>query len=295
MDKREKKKTNEIFYYYYFCKICQNEAVSIFSDLFSSSPSSSSISTSNCQSSLTIHHCHSKNTIPSGNMTDIEMLNNRNESLRKSSSLTLQPPMPATPSYFSYIIRPTTPCIFGGEYYDDEQQMNDDDDDEFFLTAGGIVHSCPNIYELSMDNQRKLQSCNHLICFDRQTPLIGDDDQDRNSTIHLNCYDTELNRYSILPRFQPISSSISTDSFSSELELYKERHAIGLSRQYYDNTSSNSSSFLPTTWKSDNYLVFMPFIQQQQSHSPLLNSLDHGKRSRSFDIPIGQLNPSVFA
>ena len=44
---------------------------------------------------------------------------------------------------------------------------------------------------------------------------------------------------------------------NSELELYKERHAIGLSRQYHDNISTYSS-FLPTTWKSDNYLFIMP-------------------------------------
>jgi len=211
-------------------------------------------------------------------MTDIEMLNNRNENMESSSSLSSSPSMPVAQTYFSYLIRPTTPCIFGGEY-----EEEDDDDDEFFLTAGGIVHSCPNIYELSMDNQRKLQSCDHLIYFDHRTSLLNDD-QDENPKNYLNCYDTELDRYSILPRFQPISSSMSTDSFSSEFELYKERHAMGLSRPYYDNTSSNSSSFLPTTWKSDNYLVVMPFIEQQQrTHLSLLNSIDHRKRSRSFN------------
>jgi hypothetical protein len=185
---------------------------------------------------------------------------------------------PPTSSRFSYIIRPSTPCIFGGDYDDD-----DNNDDEFFVTAGGIVHSCPNIYELSIDNHRKLQSCDHLMFLDQQTTLI-DDHNDNNN---LNCYDTELDRYSILPRFQPISSSsISTDSINSELELYRERHAIGFSHQYHDDTSPYSASFLPTTWKSDNYLLFMPFIDP---HSSRLNS----KRSRSYDIPMEETYSSV--
>ena len=104
-----------------------------------------------------------------------------------------------------------------------------------------------------------------------------------NNNKTLNCYDTEFDRYSILPRFQHISSSISSESMNSELELYRERHAIGLSRQYHDNISTYSS-FLPTTWKSDNYLFIMPFINHH--HSSLLNLIDHGKRSRSYDIPI---------
>jgi hypothetical protein len=208
------------------------------------------------------------------------MLNNKTDLIEKSSSSP-----PPTSSRFSYIIRPSTPCIFGREYYDDnDEQMNDD---EFFITAGGIVHSCPNIYELSIDNHRKLQSCDHLMFIDQQTRLINDDNK------NLNSYDTEFDRYSIFPRFQPISSSISTDSMNSELELYKERHAIGLSRQYHDNISTYSS-FLPTTWKSDNYLLFWPFINHHD-HSSLLNSIDHGKRSRSYDIPIGQIYSSIVA
>jgi hypothetical protein len=219
-------------------------------------------------------------------MDNVEMLNNGIDIIEKSSS---PPPPPApTSSRFSYIIRPSTPCIFGREYGDDDEQMNGD---EFFVTAGGIVHSCPNIYELSIDNRRKLQSCDHLMFIDQQTTLIND-----NSNKNLNSYDTEFDRYSILPRFQTISSSISTDSMNSELELYKERHAIGLSRPYHDNLS-NYSSFLPTTWKSDNYLLFMPFIHHHHHHhhSTLLNSIDHGKRSRSYDIPIGQTYSSVVA
>jgi hypothetical protein len=178
---------------------------------------------------------------------------------------------PRSSSRFSYLIRPSTPCIFGREDYDDEQ-MNDDDGDEFFITAGGIVHSCPNIYELSIDNTRKLQSCDHLMFIDQETTLMNNND-------NLNCYDTEFDRYSILPRFQHISSSISTESINSELELYRERHAIGLSRQCHDNISTYSS-FLPTTWKSDNFLFIMPYINQH--HSSLLNLIDHGKRSRSY-------------
>ena len=184
---------------------------------------------------------------------------------------------PRTSSHFSYLIRPSTPCIFGGDY-DEDEQLNDD---EFFVTAGGIVHSCPNIYELSMANHRKLQSCDHLMFLDQQTTFIDDQNND-----HLNCYDTEFDRYSIVPRFQTISAlSISTDSINSELELYRERHAIGLARQYHDDTS-----FLPTTWKSDNYLLFMPCIDP---HLPLLNAIDHGKRSRSYDIPMDQTYSSV--
>ena len=218
------------------------------------------------------------------------MLNNRSDLMEKPLSLS-PPPPPSTSSCFSYIIRPSTPCIFGREYYDDDdEQMNDD---EFFVTAGGIVHSCPNIYELSVDNHRKLQSCDHLLFLDEQTTLLDDDDNNHNH--NLNSYDTEFDRYSILPRFQPISSSMSTDSFNSELELYKERHATGLSRQYHDNGSPYLSSFLPTTWKSDNYLFFMPFIDHHHHHTSLLNSIDHGKRSRSYDIPIGQIDSSVIA
>jgi hypothetical protein len=203
--------------------------------------------------------------IPSATTTNIQILN------------TIEKPPP--PSRFSYIIRPTTPCIFGREDYDDNQ-MNDD---EFFLTAGGIVHSCPNIYELSMDNNRKLQSCDHLMIFDNQTSLMNNNNQT------LNEYDTQLDRYSIVPRFHASSISLSTDSMNSELELYKERHATGLTRQYHDNILTYSS-FLPTTWRSDNYLLFMPFLDH---HSPLLNSIDHGKRSRSYEIPIGQTYSSI--
>ena len=94
--------------------------------------------------------------------TNIEILNNIIE--HQSSS-----PPPRTSSRFSYLIRPSTPCILGREDYDDEEQMNDD---EFFVTAGGIVHSCPNIYELSIDNTRKLQSCDHLMFIDQQTTFI---------------------------------------------------------------------------------------------------------------------------
>jgi len=210
------------------------------------------------------------------------MLNNRIDTIENSSS----PPPPTSSSRFSYIIRPSTPCIFGREDYDDDDDDEQMNDDEFFVTAGGIIHSCPNIYELFIDNHRKLQSCDHLMFIDEQTTLINDDNNN-----NLNCYDTEFDRYSILPRFQPISSSTSTDSINSELELYKERHAIGLSRQYHDNVSTYSS-FLPTTWKSDNYLLIMPFIRH---HSSLLNSIDHGKRSRSYDIPIGQTYSSIVA
>ncbi len=199
------------------------------------------------------------------------MLNNKSDIMEKSS-----PSPPPTSSGFSYIIRPSTPCIFGGDYYEEE------DDDEFFVTAGGIIHSCPNIYELSLNNHRKLQSCDHLMFLDQQTTLMNDHNNN-----HLNCYDTELDRYSIIPRFQSIPSpSNSTDSINSELELYRERHAIGFSHQYHDNASPYSASFLPTTWKSDNYLLFVPFIDPL---SPLLNS----KRSRSYEIPVEETYSSV--
>ncbi|UJR35448.1 hypothetical protein I4U23_028204 [Adineta vaga] len=236
----------------------QNKSVSTsLSSSFSSSSPSTPIS--NCQSYL----------------TNAPMLCNEIDSLEKSS-------IPPSSTHFSYLIRPTTPCIFGQENYNID---NDDDDDEFFLTAGGLVHSCPNIYELSMDNHRKLQSCDHLIYLHHQDTLVN------NSP--LNCYDTELDRYSIVPRFQPIASSISSDSINSELELYKERHAIGLYRQQY-----HDETFLPTTWKSDNYLLFMPFLTSSSSssshhQSSFFNLLDHGKRSRSYDIPIEQPYTSI--
>lgn len=186
---------------------------------------------------------------------------------------------PPAPTRFSYLIRPSTPCVFGGGDDYDEQA----NEDEFFVTAGGIVHSCPNIYELSTEHQRKLQSCDHLIFLNQPTPFL---DHRKDET--LNCYDTEFDRYSILPRFQPCSSiSMSTDSINSELELYRERHAAGLTRQSPDNTS-----FFPTTWKSDNYLRLMPLIDP---NFPLLNAIEHGKRSRSYDIPIEQTYASVVA
>lgn len=173
-----------------------------------------------------------------------------------------------TPTHFSYLIRPITPCIFGTENYDDTIENNIDD--EFFLTAGGIVHSCPNIYELSMENQlkqRKLQSCEHFKYIMKTTTTTTSINK------NLNTYDTKFDRYSIHPRFQPISSTLSIDSINSEIELYRERHANGLT-QKYNHMTSISSSFLPTTWKSDNYLLFMSF------QSSLSN-----KRTRSTDIP----------
>ncbi|CAF0891972.1 unnamed protein product [Rotaria sp. Silwood1] len=199
------------------------------------------------------------------------MLNNNNN----NNSITEK-----SPSRFSYLIRPTTPCIFGTENYDDQLV----DDDEFFITAGGIVHSCPNIYELSIKDEheyRKFQSCNLLMFINKQTTSINN---------HLNTYDTEFNHYSILPRFQPISSSLSTDSINSEIELYKERHAFGLSRKYH-HTMSIHSSFLPKTWKSDNYLLLMPVLRHQFSSS--ISSV-RNKGLRSYNIPIRRTFTSIF-
>ncbi|CAF1474360.1 unnamed protein product [Adineta ricciae] len=232
-------------------RIDQNSRVS--TSLSSSSLSSSPTSTCQC--------C----------LTNDQMLCTNSDSLDKSST-------PPTSTHFSYLVRPTAPCIFGREdYYDEDEHMNDDD--EFFLTAGGIVHSCPNIYELSIVNHRKLQSCDHLIFLNHENTLVNHS--------CLNCYDTELDRYSIVPRFRPIASSISTDSINSELELYKERHAIGLyHQQYHDGT------FLPTTWKSDNYLLFMPVISSSH-RSSFLSSIDHGKRSRSHDTSFEQPYASI--
>ncbi|CAF1174822.1 unnamed protein product [Rotaria sordida] len=214
-------------------------------------------------------------TIPYGTMTTSSpMLNNNNNN--NSSIITEK-----SPSRFSYLIRPTTPCIFGTENYDDKLV----DDDEFFVTAGGIVHSCPNIYELSTKDEyehRILRSCNNLMFINKQTTSMNN---------HLNTYDTEFNRYSILPRFQPIlSSSLSTDSINSEIELYKKRHAFGLSRKY-DNTMSIYSSFLSKTWKSDNYLLFMP-VRHHQFSLPTSNY--RNKRSHSYDIRIRRIFTSTF-
>ena len=200
----------------------------------------------------------------------------------------LEPSSTIPSSHLSYLIRPTAPCVLGTEHY---VEQIEGDDDEFFLTAGGIIHSCPNIYELSMDhsnNNRRLQSCEHLLVSDRRTTSSNDDHHDHDE---LNEYDTHLDRYSVLPRFQPIASSASLDSFNSELELYKERHAIGLSRNHYDDASPNSS-LLPTTWRSDNYLVLMPLIDNEQN-SPFLHLIDQGKRSRSYDVPAGPMCSSV--
>lgn len=180
-------------------------------------------------------------TVTNTSMTDKEILP------RKSSS------------YFSYLIQPTTPCVFGTEFYEEDKSESDD---EFFLTAGGIIHSCPNIYELSIKNQckdRQLQSCEHLFLMIQPTTSIKN---------HLNTYDIEFSRYSIHPRFQPINSLKSIDTINSEIELYHERHACGLARR------SPYSSVLPTVWKSEIYAL-----------SPSTN--DH-KRSYSVDHSIGQ-------
>jgi hypothetical protein len=112
----------------------------------------------------------------------------------------------------------------------------------------------------------QLQSCEHLIFINQHSTSINN---------NLNTYDTKFDHYSIIPRFQPISSSLSTNSINSEIELYKERHANGFS-QKYDNILSTCSSFLPTTWKSDSLSI----------QSSLSTSINSNKRSRSFDIPI---------
>ncbi|CAF0956230.1 unnamed protein product [Rotaria magnacalcarata] len=244
---------------------------------------SSSSSVSNCHSSLTIHRCYLASKTTTTTPTNIKMLNTSTNSIEKSSLYPLLPLRASTQttSRFSYLIRPSTPCIFGRETYDDEP-MNDD---EFFLTAGGIIHSCPNICELFIDDNRKLQSCDHLMLISQQTKLIDNDT--------LNCYDTEVDRYSILPRFQQNSLSTSTDSIDSELKLYKERHATGFSRPFYTDDISIYSSLLPKTWRSDNYLFLMPFIHHQNSSS--VNSIRHEKRSRSYDLPIGPARSSVVA
>ncbi|CAF3750856.1 unnamed protein product [Rotaria socialis] len=201
-------------------------------------------------------------TIPDGTTTSSPMLNKNKNSTREKS-----------PSRLSYLIRPTTPCIFGTESYDDKLV----NEDEFFLTAGGIIHSCPNIYELLINDDyenRQCQSCDHFMFIHEQTTSID---------TRLNTYDTEFNRYSILPRFQPISSSLlSTDSINSEIELYKERHAFGLSRNYQNAVSINSS-LLPKIWKSDNYLLCIPALHRGFS---LSTSIDTNKRSHSNNIPV---------
>ncbi len=196
-------------------------------------------------------------TIPDRRMANTSML--KNTITKKSSPC------------FSYLIQPTTPCVLGTEIYDD----NSENDDEFFVTAGAIVHSCPNIYGLLIENEyRKLQSCDHLMFINKQLTSI---------TNNLNTYNTEFDRYSIRPRFQRISTSLSTDSINSEIELYKERHAIGLYRKS-DNLSFIYSSFLPTKWKSDNYLLFLSVLHHQ---SLLSNSISNNRRSRSYEILIG--------
>ena len=183
-----------------------------------------------------------------------------------------------SPARFSYLIRPLSPCIFGG-------QQSTDDEDEFFLTTGGIIYSCPNIYELAAESEhgdRKVHSCDHLkVLGDAKQPLSTEDD--------LNHYDREFSRYSILPRFQPLlaSSSIvvrSTDSLSSEMEFDQTRHLIGLSQSPRPRTLL-ASSLLPSSWKSDNYLVVLPVVTGQRSN-------DDERRSCSFHLPRGKTTSS---
>ncbi|CAF1569081.1 unnamed protein product [Adineta ricciae] len=160
-------------------------------------------------------------TIPDGTMANALMVNHITD---KSAAC------------FSYVIQPTTPDVFGTNIYDEDQV----DKDEFFLTSGGIVHSCPNIYEISFNNEhRKQQSCEHLM-------PVND---------NLNTYTLEVDRYVIRPRFQPISTFTSTDSLTSEIELYTERHIFGFPSRY--------DVLMPTTWKSDTSLCSSsPFHQQ---------------------------------
>jgi hypothetical protein len=155
-------------------------------------------------------------TIPDGTMANASMVNHITHK---------------SPACFSYVVQPTTPCVLGTAKYEESEN----NDDEFFLTASGVVHSCPNIYETSVENEdRKLQSCDHF------TPDNG----------HLNAYHTELDHYTIRLRFPPTAISASSESLNSEIELYQERHALGFSRK-------QDSPRLSTTWKSDNSLLAM--------------------------------------
>lgn len=255
-------------------------------EVVSFSPSSSSLSlsssgTSNCQSLLTIPDCYSKSRPKD---EDENQLDNNDDTMLNNAVSELQPTiLPISSTHFSYLIRPSTPCIFGQEDYDDNI-----DDDEFFLTAGGIVHSCPNIYELSIENNRKRQSCGDLLLLDPHNTFIHSTSNDD----ELNAYDTELNRYSIVPRFQTMissslscSSSLSTDSMNSELKLKKERHALGLCRQHHND--------IPTNWKSDNHLYVLPIIDHhRRQFTSTFDSIDPTKRSRSHDIPIEPIDLS---
>ena len=212
-------------------------------------------------------------TISENTQTPIETIPNENTFV------------PVSSSHFSYFIRPSTPCILGQEDYDDRI-----DEDEFFLTAGGIVHSCPNIYELSNNDNRKLQSCDHLFYADHSSMISADA---HHINDQLNIYDTGLDRYSIFPRFHTTlssrSSSISHDSMNSDLQLYKIRHATGLSGLYCENLYKNSS-YLPTIWKSENHLL-LPLIDE-----PLISvsqSIDQSKRSRSHGTNIEHVYRSL--
>lgn len=186
-----------------------------------------------------------------------------------------------SPARFSYLIRPLTPCIFGGE------PSTDDDDDEFFLTTGGIIYSCPNIYELAAESEhgdRKVHSCDDL-------KVLGDAKRPMSIEHDLNQYDREFSRYSISPRCQPLlaSSSVlvrSTDSISSEMEFDQTRHLIGLSQSPRPRTLL-ASSLLPSSWKSDNYLVVLPAMTGQRS-----NDDDDERRSSSFHLPLGKTSSS---
>ena len=147
---------------------------------------------------------------------------------------------------FSYLIRPVTPCIF-------DSRLDDHDDDEFFLTTGGIIYSCPNIYELSISSQfdyRKLQSCDHLKPADV-----------RPSIDNLNVYDREFSRYSIAPRFR--TNNISYRSIGSEIEFDENRQLTGLSR-LDSTTKSIYSSRAPISCRSENYLFFLHVVSQSK-------------------------------
>ena len=175
-------------------------------------------------------------------------------------------------SHFSYLIQPITSCILGTENYDDKL-INDDG---FFVTAGGIVHSCPNIYELSRKvkyEDRKFQSCASSMLIDKRRASMKN---------KLSVYDTEFHHYSILPRIQPMPSSLSTDSINPEIEFYKQRYAIGLPRRCANNVLVYPS-FLPRAWKLDNNLLFMLTLHHQLSYS---NSIDTNKGIHSCSMSI---------
>ncbi|CAF1051782.1 unnamed protein product [Didymodactylos carnosus] len=182
--------------------------------------------------------------------------------LNRSQELLLTKPL-LKRSCASYLIEHSN-HIFGTKNYEEQN------DDEFFITAGCVLHSCPNIYTSVLgDNEfirQRSKSC-EISCIE----YLSDD----KSAFVPNSYDTCSNKYTFTPRFQSKQKNDydSTDSINSEIEDYCIRHQNG-----FHCSSMVDDNLFPSTWRSDEHLLQIPFYDDSPSVI----------RSRSYDIQINR-------